>query len=239
MTGTHYFNFLPKQLDEDEEEIFYRHPEHPFAVNQLGVIFPDEGYTINYLWSHEKIKIVRVQGNVPIISTSKGHLVLECYEGRKLLRSQRLWVPIDGNPYNFAYENIKLTSSLSHKQFIDSRMRARIFKERSENYIFNKEDQLVRLGIDVGLYWSHFKLPSWLAAKATKIDKPGHKPVTTKMSRYNTSTPNPKNLAKMEQVLTLKKSGMGNTEIQHTLGFPHKSTVRYWLCRAKAIGFDI
>lgn len=239
MTGTHYFNFLPRKLEPDEEEIFYRHPEFPFSVNQLGAIYTDENYSVSYQWSHDKLKIVRTDENVSLISTTKGHLVLECYQGRKFLRSHRLWVPYDGNPYNFAIENIRLTSTLKHKELIDCKMRERIFKERSENYLYNKEQQLEALGIDIGLYWSHFKLPPWLASKASKIDKPKQTPKAYRASRNGTSKPNPKNLEKMEQILILKKKGMGNTEIQHTLGFPHKSTVRYWLCRAKAIGFDI
>jgi uncharacterized Zn finger protein len=161
----HYFNFELPTLDEDQEEIFYRHPDYPVYCNQLGVLYIDKDFDFEFTYTSLNENISFHLNGVKV-SKQKLKLIYECYTGdTKRISGQRT---LNGNPYNTVYDNVVFPESqkeLAVLNFLD-------FSYHSVSFMMKRDIWLKERGIEPSDYWSHFKLPNWLrVAYGKKITK--------------------------------------------------------------------
>lgn len=229
MEVTHYFNYTPALIPEYEEEVFYRHPTFPVETNQLGALFPDEGYTITTWKDHGKIRVHCVATNLPIVNTSKSRMVLECYTGRRLSPTKAQHVFLDGNEDNYSLNNLFLKGDLTPQQIAQSVHNRLLFREHSINYLKALEEKIRNKGLDLEKYLGFLKLPSWLLDRTlVKTKSQGTMHVSTKL-------PNAKNHEKMMRVIELRNMGYTRVQIQKEMGFINDSSIKYWIMKYNAI----
>jgi len=229
MTVYHYFSYTPALIPENEQEVFYRHPTFPVEVNQLGVLFPDDGYSINTWKGDEKIRVHCLATNSALVNTSKSRIILECYLGQKLSPTRSAYIFLDGNELNFCYTNLYMRDRLSEDQLEQAIQNKLLFRENSIRYLKNLEKKITTKGLDLEKYLGFLGLPGWLCKKALiKFKSKGSMKISSKL-------PNPGNMEKMMRVVRLKNIGYTQSQIVREMGFENKSSVTYWLIKYEAI----
>lgn len=138
------------QLEDNEEEIFYRHPFHPLKVNQLGIIYFDDdavysehatsggyAYWVNslkkYFYTGMKIKCI-----------------WECYHNQILTKHTRFKL-LDANPFNLTKENIVTKDSIVNTRTVIKKEDS--FIAKTIQWMENREDWCQRKGIETDIFW--------------------------------------------------------------------------------------
>jgi len=170
----HFFEAKLPELEDGEEEIFFRHPKWPLKVNQIGIIFfdnedeviygPDNNFRIR---NRGKEKHSAYYGIGP-----KPRVCYECYHN--VLCEGKHTYFIDGNPLNCSIENIMLAGAPPAK-WLDPEgyalyvkvIRAnKIFAQNTLDYMETMDQRTIRKGGDPDHYWQLFgELPNWLQSK--------------------------------------------------------------------------
>lgn len=233
MKYKHYFEALLPVLQEEEEEVLYRHPDLPLSCNQLGAIYTDENYTINLTGVTENIRIHDTVANKPIYTSRKARIVLECFIQRKITERAMQVVFLDGNDQNMSYNNLKYCDDIPESMCEEAKRKRFDFKTRTAEYIVEKEKQLLDKGIDPSDYWKFFKLPEWIERHVTKKKK------SKGLNSVSTKTPNAKNIELMNQIVYLKSLGFSNNAIAKNLGMKSVPMVKYWLTKNDILNGDI
>jgi len=233
MDFTHYFNYLPPTIPEGEEEIFYRHPTLPFCINQLGAIYEDEDYSVNYV-KDDDIRIYCLSTNKSIATARRGKLALECYTNQILDKERTSIVYLDGNSLNNSFANVKLKDDLTIRQIKEAKDNKDRFKELSLNHLKELEKKLLQKGIDSNRYFKFMKLPSWMGVKI-------HKAVEfTAGVVLSDKLPNAKNYQRMLEIVRMYEDGITQNAIMEHFGFSSRNQVRYWIQKFELIeGRDI
>lgn len=232
MDFTHYFNYLPPTIPEGEEEVFYRHPTLPFRMNQLGAIYEDEDYSVNYA-KDDDIRIYCLSTNTRIATGRRCKFAIECYTNR-LMDNKTAIVYVDGNPLNNSINNVKLRDDLTIKQIKKAKENKDLFKELSLNYLKQIEKKLLEKGIDSNRYFKFMKLPSWMGVKI-------HNAVEfTSGVVLSDKLPNAKNYQRMLEIVRMYEDGITQNAIMEHFGFSSRNQVRYWIQKFELIeGRDI
>jgi hypothetical protein len=223
MQKKHYFNWTYLTLLEDEKEEFYRHPSLPFSVNQLGAIFPDEGYSISHNRTQGKINLLSSTTNAVIKTFTKSRGVLECFIGFGLGRGRMPFVHFDGNSDNYTKSNLLLRKDLTIQQVLEANENANNFIKASEDYLDELCKRLTDKGLDVKRYLDFMALPLWLTYR-------GYKSVpVVKVRTISKKKPNTRNIERMEACHQLREQGLSQVKIAQALGLSSRTAVRYWL----------
>ncbi len=233
MEFTHYFNYLPPTIPEGEEEIFYRHPNLPFCMNQLGVIYEDDDYSVNYV-KDEDIRIYCLSTNKYIATGRRARFSIECYTNQIIDKERASVVYLDGNSQNNSFHNLKLREDLTIKQIKQAKDNKDRFRELSLNYLKQVEKKLLAKGLDTNRYFKFMKLPSWMGVKI-------HNGVEfTAGVVLSDKLPNAKNYQRMLEIVRMYEDGMTQNAIMERFGFSSRNQVRYWIQKYEIIeGRDI
>jgi len=233
MEFVHYFNYVPATIPDEEQEIFYRHPTLPFCVNQLGAIFEDEGYSVNYV-KDKDIRLFQLQTNKPIATGRRTRLILECYLGEVIGLERKIILFLDGNPMNYGINNIKLREDLTIKQLKEALENKDRYKDLSIEHLKKLERRVLEKGFDTNRYFKFMRLPNWLGKKFTLQKKSVCGTILTD------KLPSPKNYQRMLEIVKMYEDGVTQKEIMEHFGFSSRTVVRYWILKYEMIeGKDI
>jgi hypothetical protein len=216
----HYFNYLPNL---PEKEIRYRHPCFALEVNQIGMVFPDEGWEITHsglsTWNIRQI----AKKKITLHLGTKAKFVWECYSNLRAYRTQIHFS--NGNFLDYSIKNLVSNTQISNKE------RAAIYAWRKEfisntiSHMLEKDKVRESKGLCKKKYWDFMMLPDLLAREYDAVIN--NRPLLRK--RTVTQAQRDK---KMEDILDLHNQGYPKTVIAQKMGIVNKSVVTYWLNKA-------
>jgi len=226
----HLFEARVPILEEGEEEMFYQHPLHNFKCNQLGALFiEDERYQLCYSTGGTYIRTKRrVDGVWRFMDNigQKQRLVWECYEGR-LLESGKQFLFVNGNPLDFSYGNLVLTTSKKDDFMVEVLNRKKRFVWESIEHLKKLEVKYEKKGVEKQDLYDLLMLPIWLKAARKKLNPlPPELPLPSRRkTTYTRKTP-PITPADEQRIIRYFDEGWSYVQIRDRMGFGSKSPVK-------------
>lgn len=227
----HYFEATYPVLEEGEEIIWYRHPEHPLSCNQLGMVFFDD----DIVWCFGRRNQYRynVKGNPKFfILGSEERVICECLTG--ISYKGKAFLYKDGNPYNKTLENLLPYKSINTDELKDANNRWREFVNASVDYMNSRKPLIEKRGIDPAEYWSLMELPDWLIKRWSKGTPMPKSRIRKKSEQERPPRPggyvvNPWKLEKAALIHKLHDEGLSQKRIAELVGLKSNSGVVHWL----------
>jgi hypothetical protein len=166
----HLFEAKFPSLEDHEEEIFYQHPVHDIKVNQLGVIYSDDG-TFG-IYDKRGTSMVRLLKTTNSVGT-KCKVVWECYTG-EIVHSPHFFFA-NGNPLDLRRENLVMSGPLNNRErepYIRIKNR---FIKASVEHLIKIETRMEAVGIDKTELYEMLLLPHWLIGARERYVAPAPK----------------------------------------------------------------
>ncbi len=202
------------QLEEDEEEVYFRHPIHPLKVNQLGAMYFDEGYNeMEHSQSGGYLYTPGINGQKISYIGAKPKIVWECYTGESDVK-HKFWFA-DGNQLNLTKANLipKFPGDKNKElQEIED-----VFIIKTMQWMEKCEKWCDRKGIDYDVFWSclgfSFHLKSNIRAWKNKFKR-----IQKKLEKLNSKKKglSPESIAKIIATKSAKKYAIFDGE-EYTL----------------------
>jgi hypothetical protein len=147
----HLFEDCLPKLEEGEEEIFYPHPIYDLSCNQIGLIYPGETLTYySYSTLADKCNVNDLKNYKT--SAPRLKIIAQCFAGHTDIPFRT--VPLDGNPYNTTASNLlypKSFNKVANENYHN-------FKQRTIQYMLERDKKLEAKGIPPIMYWGLQKL---------------------------------------------------------------------------------
>jgi hypothetical protein len=217
---TNYFEMLFPILEPDEEEIIFRHPEHPMRVNQIGFISAEDGYSITLNHGNSTLAMHKEGASKGFTIGNRGKLIYECYHGK--IPNGNAILNLNGNIYDFSIDNLFLRSDKDKYQIYTENRNKLI--NNSVVYMREKDKWLISKGYDVQKYWEFVDVPD---AVFTPYKR--HKDMVLSSNQKF------KNKELLPSIISMYQSGSTQTEIKKALGMNNTSSVRFLLKKAKLL----
>lgn len=227
----HYFQATYPILEEGEESIWYRHPEHPLSCNQLGMVVFDDGISWNFNRRGQYRYNLKGKRNVFNLG-SEEKVIYECLTG--ISHKGKSFLYKDANPYNRTFENLLPYKTISTDELIDANDRWREFLNASVDYMNSRKPLIEKRGIDPANYWSLMELPEWLTklwAKGKPMPKSNIRKQAdqARPARPGGYVVNPWKIEKAALIHKLSDEGLSQKKIAKIVGLKTNSGVVHWL----------
>jgi hypothetical protein len=174
----HLFEAKFPTLEDHEKEHFYQHPVHDIKVNQLGVIYCDDG-TFG-IYDKRGTSMVRFLKTSRSIGT-KCKIIYECYTG-EIFHSPHFFFA-NGNPMDTRKENLVMSGPLTSRQREPYLKIKNRFIKASVEHLLKLETKMEAVGIDREQLYELLLLPQWLKSTRERYvapTAPKHQKVTSK-----------------------------------------------------------
>ena len=228
---TNYFDCLSPMLEDHEEEVLFKHPQHDVYCNQLGALyFPDEVKAQTRESGQWKILDVKTQFYV--VLGFKERIVRECYDGFSYKNYS--FYHKDGNPYNLTSENI-IALSKGDKDNSKFRKQRRYFIMETLKHMNSREPYIVKRGLDPMDYWETMQLPKWVMQEYRLYKG---KPIPTLDGAKKKYMKGDEQLAVLRQIYDMKRAGNSWNVMMDELNIKSRAGFNYLLKKAEAT-FDI
>lgn len=228
---TNYFDCLSPMLEDHEEEVFFKHPQHDFYCNQVGALyFPDKLKAQTR--QSGQWKIMDEQNIFYIVLGIKERIVRECYDGFSYKGYS--FYHKDGNPYNLTSENV-IALSKGDKDNSKFRKQRRYFIMETLKYMNSREPYIVKRGLDPMVYWEAMQLPKWVM---TEYRLYKGKPLPNINGEKKKYMKGDDQMIVLKQIYDMKQAGISWNDIMDQLNIKSKSGFCYLLKKAEAT-FDI
>lgn len=228
---TNLFDCLSPMLEENEEEVFFKHPEYDFYCNQLGSLyFPEELKAQTR--RNGQYKILDVKTKMYIVLGVKGRVVRECYDGFSYKAYS--FYHADGNPYNFTSDNVVAVKK-SHKDNSKYRKEFRSFVIETLKHMNSREPYILKRGLDPFDYWEALQLPDWVM-KEYRLYKGKPLPPTDGIKKKYLKGDD--QMVVLKQIYDMKQAGNSWNVMMDVLGIRSRAGFCYLLKKAEST-FDI
>ena len=228
---TNYFDCLSPMLEDHEEEVLFKHPQHDFYCNQVGALyFPDKLKAQTR--QSGQWKIMDEQNIFYIVLGIKERIVRECYDGFSYKGYS--FYHKDGNPYNLTSENV-IALSKGDKDNSKFRKQRRYFIMETLNYMNSREPYIVKRGLDPMDYWETMQLPKWVMQEYRLYKG---KPIPTLDGAKKKYMKGDEQLAVLRQIYDMKRAGNSWNVMMDELNIKSRAGFNYLLKKAEAT-FDI
>ena len=163
----HLFEAKFPTLEDDDDEVFFKHPVHAIKCNQLGILYYDE--SIYAVYEKQDTAMVRHTATRKNCG-SKIRIIWECYSGEVAFGLHFLFV--NGNPLDLRRENIRKSNTLTSKEREELLVVKRRFVKKSVEHLIMIEERAERLGMDITELHRFLLLPHWLQVARAKNGSP-------------------------------------------------------------------